>query len=307
MIHCTKEKMMTEQYYFETEYLDLIEYVLTKGEERTDRTGTGTIGLFAPPQIDVELSNDRVPLLTTKKMQWNSIVHELLWYIRGESNVQYLNENNVKIWNAWADENGDLGPVYGYQWRRCPQIKIVEEKDIIEHPGTTSRTSKAKIRVSEIDQLQNVINTIRKNPTDRRMIVNAWNVAQIDKMKLPPCHYSFQFHVNVKENKLNMLMNQRSVDTAVGLPFNIIQYSLLLRMVAHVTGLQPGVFTWRGGDVHIYKNHIDGVNEQLKRDPYDPPKLTFARNIDNINEFTFDDFVLENYRHHPLIKFPIAV
>jgi thymidylate synthase len=295
--------------YYDNCYQDLLRFILDKGNERTDRTGTGTVGVFSPPQLYYDLTIGTIPLMTVKRMPLNSIIHELLWYIRGDSNIRYLTENNVHIWDAWADENGDLGPVYGHQWRRLECWKPVryDESSEIVHPSYAQYSYDGRFIRHEIDQLQNVIDTIKTNPTDRRMIVNSWNVGYLEDMNLPPCHYTYQFYVNMKTNALDLKLTQRSADMFLGVPFNIVQYSMLLCMVAHITGLERGQFIWSGGDVHIYKDHMEAVNTVLNRAPHPAPTLKFTRKIDNINDFEFDDFVIEGYKYHPAVKAPVSV
>jgi len=262
------------------QYLDLLDHVLKNGYQKTDRTGTGAISVFGY-QMRFPL-NEGFPLLTTKKLHLKSIIHELLWFLKGSTNVQYLRENGVSIWNEWADENGELGPVYGYQWRSWP--------------GSDGKKT---------DQIANVVKSIRENPDSRRHIVNAWNVGQLGEMALPPCHLLFQFYV--ADNKLSCQMYQRSCDIFIGVPFNIASYSLLTMMMAQVTGLEPGDFIHTLGDAHIYLNHIDQVKLQLTRTPYPLPTLMINPEIKNIDDFTFQDFQLQNYLAHPHIKGDIAV
>tara|TARA_Y100000994_G_scaffold248092_1_gene255016 strand:+ start:601 stop:1392 length:792 start_codon:yes stop_codon:yes gene_type:complete len=260
-------------------YLNLIENILNKGIKKTDRTGTGTISIFGNQSTyDLE---DSFPLITTKKTHLKSIIHELLWFLKGDTNIKYLKDNNVKIWDEWADDKGELGPVYGYQWRSWPTYDG-------EH----------------IDQIKNLINDIKHNPNSRRLIVSAWNVGQISKMALPPCHSFFQFYV--ANNKLSCQLYQRSADVFLGVPFNIASYSLLTMMIAHVCNLQPGKFIHTLGDAHLYINHIEQAKLQLTRKPKSLPKMKIKpRN--NIFDFVFDDFELIGYDPHPHIKAPIAV
>lgn len=262
------------------QYLDLLDHVLKNGTEKGDRTGTGTISVFGY-QMRFNLE-EGFPLLTTKKLHTKSIIHELLWFLKGETNVKYLQDNGVKIWNEWADENGNLGPVYGSQWRSWLNAK-----------GET------------IDQISQVIESIKKNPDSRRHIVNAWNVGEIDDMALPPCHILFQFYV--ANGKLSCQLYQRSADIFLGVPFNIASYALLLCMVAQVTGLEPGEFVHTLGDAHIYLNHIEQVKEQLLRKPYDLPKLEINENVKTIFDFNFSDFKIIDYTSHPHIKGEIAI
>ena len=283
--------------YHDEVYLALLQEVFYFGTPKTDRTGTGTKSLFSR-QMRFDISDGTIPLLTTKKMHWNSIIHEILWYLSGCTNVAYLQKNGVRIWNEWADENGDLGPVYGAQWRRWKEVVDVQI-DYMTDPPSTFKVYK------EHDQIANVINTLKTNPNDRRMIVNAWNVAELEQMKLPPCHYAFQFYV--AGGKLSCMLNQRSCDIFLGVPFNIAQYSILTRMIAEVVGLKAGEFIWNGGDVHLYANHKDQAKEQLSRTATTSPKLSFLRKVTDIDDFTFDDFVLTGYNPLPVIKAKVSV
>ena len=262
-------------------YLELLERVLVEGEEREDRTGTGTIGLFGA-QLHIDISKN-FPLLTTKKVHFPAVAHELLWFLKGSTNIAYLRENNVKIWNEWADANGDLGPVYGYQWRHW-------------------KTSDG----SEIDQIKTLINDLKTNPFSRRHIVSAWNVGELNKMALPPCHAFFQFHVTTS-GQLNCQLYQRSADMFLGVPFNIASYSLLTYMTAHVCNLKPGKFVHTFGDAHIYLNHIDQVKLQLSRTPSQLPTLELDSNVKNIDDFKYESLLLKNYNPQNTIKAPISV
>ena len=262
------------------QYLDLMRRVRSHGVQRADRTGTGTLSVFGH-QMRFYLA-DGFPLLTTKKLHLKSIVHELLWFLKGDTNVGYLNDNGVTIWNEWADENGDLGPVYGHQWRSWPA------------PNGGS-----------IDQISNLIEQIRTNPNSRRLIVSAWNVADVSDMALPPCHCLFQFYV--ANGRLSCQLYQRSADIFLGVPFNIASYALLTLMVAQVTGLEPGEFVHTFGDAHLYSNHIAQADEQLQRMPYPLPRMTLNPEIDDIFGFGYDDFQLEGYRFHPHIPAVVAV
>jgi len=261
-------------------YLDLLADVLEHGTEKTDRTGTGTISVFGR-QLRFDLSAG-FPLLTTKRLHIKSIVHELIWFLSGETNIQYLRDNGVKIWDAWADEEGNLGPVYGSQWRTW-----------IAADGRT------------IDQISEVIAQIKNNPDSRRHLVNAWNVGEVDNMALPPCHYAFQFYV--AGGKLSCMFQMRSTDTFLGLPFNIASYALLTHMVAQQCGLDVGELIYTGGDVHIYSNHVEQVKQQLEREPYPLPRLEIKRKPDSIFDYRFEDFEFVGYQFHPTIKAPIAV
>ena len=262
------------------QYLELLDHVMKNGVEKTDRTGTGTISTFGyQMRFDLEKG---FPVLTTKKLHLRSIIYELLWFLRGDTNVKYLQDKDVKIWNVWADKNGDLGPIYGYQWRSWPSADG-----------------------RHIDQISRVIETIKSNPDSRRHLVSAWNVGEIEKMALPPCHIFFQFYV--AGGRLSCQLYQRSADIFLGVPFNIASYSLLLMMMAQVTGLKPGEFIHTFGDAHIYLNHIEQVKEQLTREPFDLPVMRINSNKKNISDFEYEDFVLENYRAHPHIKGEISV
>jgi thymidylate synthase len=262
------------------QYLDLLDHVIKNGTKKTDRTGTGTISVFGY-QMRFNLE-EGFPLLTTKKLHLKSIIHELLWFISGDTNTRYLNNNGVKIWNEWADKDGNLGPVYGYQWR-----------------------SWSAFGGKKIDQLVNVISSIKKSPDSRRHIVCAWNVGDLDKMALPPCHILFQFYV--AEGRLSCQLYQRSADIFIGVPFNIASYSLLLLMIAQVTDLKPGDFVHTLGDAHIYFNHLDQVKLQLTRQPFQLPKMVINPAITDILKFRYDDFALTNYVSHPHIKGDISV
>jgi len=262
------------------QYLDLLDHVLKNGVRKSDRTGTGTISVFGY-QMRFDLSSG-FPLLTTKKLHFKSIVHELLWFISGDTNIRYLKDNGVRIWDEWADENGDLGPVYGYQWRSW----------------TASGGRK-------IDQLMNVVESIKNNPDSRRHIVSAWNAGDLDRMALPPCHVLFQFYV--AEGRLSCQLYQRSCDIFLGVPFNIASYSLLTLMMAQVTCLKPGEFIHTLGDAHIYLNHIEQVKLQLTRKPYPLPDIKINPAVTDIRNFRYEDFELVNYIAHPHIKGEISV
>ncbi len=262
------------------QYLDLLEHVMENGTRKEDRTGTGTISVFGY-QMRFNLA-EGFPLLTTKKLHIKSIIHELLWFLKGDTNTKYLNENGVRIWNEWADENGDLGRIYGYQWRSW----------------TTSDKE-------NIDQISQLIDSIKKYPHSRRHIVSAWNVGDLDKMVLPPCHILFQFYV--ADGRLSCQLYQRSADIFLGVPFNIASYALLLMMVSQVTGLEAGDFIHTLGDAHIYLNHIEQVKLQMSREPRQLPRLKINSKIQSIFDFEFDDFELLNYNPHPHIKGEISV
>lgn len=262
------------------QYLDLMKDIMESGHEKSDRTGTGTLSLFGR-QLRFDLRKG-FPLVTTKKVHWKAVVHELLWFLKGSTNIKYLRENKVKIWDEWADENGDLGPIYGKQWRSWIDAKGYE-----------------------IDQLAEIIQDIKETPDSRRLLVSAWNVGELPKMALPPCHLLYQFYV--AEGRLSCMMYQRSCDVFLGVPFNIASYALLTHMVSQVTGHSPGELVMVLGDVHLYKNHLEQATLQLTREPYDLPQLTLDPDIDDIDNFNFDHIVLHNYQYHPPIKAPIAV
>lgn len=261
-------------------YLDLMRHVLEHGTDKSDRTGTGTRSVFGY-QMRFNLQ-DGFPLLTTKKLHLRSIIHELLWFLRGDTNIQYLHDNNVTIWDEWADENGDLGPVYGYQWRSWPT------------PDGGS-----------IDQIAKLIDQIKRNPDSRRLIVSAWNPALVDEMALPPCHAMFQFYV--ADGKLSCQLYQRSADIFLGVPFNIASYALLTMMVAQVCGLQAGEFIHTLGDAHLYSNHFEQAKLQLTREPRPLPSMTLNPAVDNLFDFKYEDFELSGYNPHPHIKAAVAV
>lgn len=260
--------------------MDLLEDVLENGTPKEDRTGVGTRSVFGR-QLRFDL-NEGFPLVTTKRIHLKSVIHELLWFLRGDTNIAYLKEHGVRIWDEWADENGDLGPVYGSQWRSW------------EAPDGR-----------KIDQIANVVEAIKKNPDSRRHLVSAWNVAEVDQMKLPPCHFVFQFYV--ANGKLSCMLTMRSVDTFLGLPFNIASYALLTHMIAQQCDLEVGEFIWSGGDVHIYNNHIEQVKTQLEREPYPLPKLVIKRKPESIFDYKYEDFEFIDYKYHPTIKATVAV
>ncbi|MBT4963688.1 MAG: thymidylate synthase [Francisellaceae bacterium] len=262
------------------EYLKLVKHIINNGVEKPDRTGVGTMSVFGY-QMRFDLSNG-FPLVTTKKCHLRSIIHELLWFLQGDTNIKYLQDNKVTIWNEWANEQGDLGPVYGRQWRSWPDYSD-----------------------GHIDQISSVINEIKTNPDSRRLIVSAWNVGQIDAMALAPCHALFQFYV--ANNKLSCQLYQRSADVFLGVPFNIASYALLMMMIANICDLEVGDFVHTLGDAHLYLNHLDQANLQLQRAPYSLPKMTINRDIKNIDDFVYNDFTLEEYECHPGIKAPIAI
>lgn len=262
------------------QYNDLLRHVMQHGTKKEDRTGTGTVSVFGY-QMRFNLQ-EGFPLVTTKKVHTKSIIHELLWFLKGDTNIKYLKDNGVTIWDEWADENGNLGPVYGYQWRSWPSASG-------EH----------------VDQISQLIDQIKKNPDSRRLLVNAWNVSEISKMKLPPCHILFQFYV--ADGKLSCQLYQRSADLFLGVPFNIASYALLTHMVAQVCDLEVGEFIHTLGDAHIYSNHFDQVNLQLTREPLPLPTLKLNPEVKNIFDFTYEDIAIENYQSHPAIKAVVAV
>ena len=262
------------------QYLDLLDRILTEGVKKEDRTGTGTISVFGN-QMRFNLE-DGFPLLTTKKLHLKSIIYELLWFLRGDTNIKYLKDHGVSIWDEWADENGELGPVYGHQWRSWPD----------ENGGT-------------IDQIQNVVNQIKNNPDSRRMIVSAWNVAEVERMALPPCHTMFQFYV--AKGRLSLQLYQRSADTFLGVPFNIASYALLLQMMAQVTGLKAGDFIHTTGDTHLYLNHLEQAKLQLTRTPRPLPRMIINPDVKDIFDFKYEDFQLEGYDPWPHIKAAVSV
>jgi thymidylate synthase len=261
-------------------YLDLMRHVLENGARKTDRTGTGTISVFGY-QMRFDLA-DGFPLVTTKKLHTKSIIHELLWFLRGETNVRSLQAAGVTIWDEWANPDGELGPIYGHQWRSWPT------------PDG-----------GHVDQIANVIAEIRRNPDSRRLIVSAWNVGDIPRMKLPPCHLLFQFYV--ARGRLSCQLYQRSADMFLGVPFNIASYALLTHMVAQQSGLEPGDFIWTGGDCHLYDNHMEQVETQLARVPYPLPRLVIHRKPDSLFDYRYEDFEIAGYQSHPAIRAPVAV
>lgn len=262
------------------QYLDLLNRILTEGHKKTDRTGTGTLSVFGN-QMRFNME-DGFPLLTTKKLHLKSIIYELLWFLRGDTNVRWLQEHGVRIWNEWADENGELGPVYGHQWRSWP-----------DYNGGT------------IDQIQNVIDLIKNHPDSRRMMVSAWNPAEVEQMALPPCHCLFQFYV--ADDRLSLQLYQRSADTFLGVPFNIASYALLLQMMAQVTGLKPGDFVHTTGDTHLYLNHLEQARLQLTRTPRPLPTMKINPDVKNLFDFKYEDFELEGYNPYDHIKAEVSV
>ncbi len=304
-------------YKHDKPYLQLLQDVLEDGIEKGDRTGTGTRSIFGG-KLEFELWNDSIPLLTTKQMHIPSIIHEIIWYLSGDTNVKYLQDNGVRIWNEWADDNGDLGPVYGAQWRKWKKAVGV---DYSTNPHPT-------VKYEDVDQIQNVIDTLYTNPDDRRMIVSAWNAGEIEDMQLPPCHAFFQFYSRelslAEQNYLQKIyydkkdrtvpwralscqLYQRSCDIFLGVPFNIAQYSILTHMIAHVTGHVAEKFIWTGGDIHLYNNHVEQAEIQLERNPYDSPQLELNEFVGGIDEFKYDDINITNYECHPTIKAKVSI
>lgn len=261
-------------------YHQFLKTILSQGARKNDRTGTGTISLFGY-QMRFDLSQG-LPVVTTKKIHLKSIIYELLWFLRGDTNIRYLNDHGVSIWNEWADQNGDLGPIYGKQWRAW---KTAQNKTI--------------------DQLQDIINTIKNNPDSRRLIVSSWNVGELGEMALAPCHCLFQLHVS--NQKLSCQLYQRSADAFLGVPFNITSYAVLTHMIAHQMDLEVGDFIWTGGDCHLYLNHLEQVNIQLQREPFLLPTLSFRKKPDNLFEYQYEDIIISDYQHHPALSAKVAV
>lgn len=286
------------------QYLNLVEEVLANGVKKNDRTGTGTISIFgAQRKYDLR---EGFPLLTTKKVRYDGVLYELLWFLRGSTNINDDLKQHTPIWNAWADETGELGPIYGYQWRKWNKFTpVATAPEGGQLNNNTSFITKNPVLCakSSIDQIQEAIDTIKKNPDSRRIIVSAWNVADLEEMKLPPCHLLFQFYV--VSGRLDLQLYQRSADIALGVPFNIASYATLLMMVAQECGLKPGIFTHTLGDAHIYLNHIEGIKQQLERKPYPLSILKIAKKP--FWELKYEDFELQNYKHHPFIKFEVAI
>ena len=324
--------------YHDEQYLKLVDYVMKNGVRKPNRTGVDTVSVFGY-QMRFDLRDGTIPMLTSKKMHTRSIIHEILWYLQGADNIKYLTDNKVTIWDEWADKDGYLGPVYGKQWREWPTYEIEEWDNPADEPLYYVRTS-------HIDQIAELINRLKTNPNDRRMIVSAWNVADLPDMALPPCHYTFQCYTrpmstkeritwasrthyvydlfgvpedkiddildsaDVPKYELSLMLNQRSCDVGLGVPFNIVQYSILLRMIAEVVNMAPGEFVWNGGDAHIYVNHFDGLNEQLgnaQAGLYESPVFRFAREISDIDDFKYEDFIIDGYKSWPTIKMEVAV
>ncbi len=275
------------------QYLEALRTVRDHGVRSTDRTGTGTISHFGM-QCRYPLA-DGFPLTTTKKLHLKSIIHELLWFLSGDTNIRYLQDNGVRIWNEWADENGDLGPVYGYQWRQFPKLELVE--------GTTG--DEPLYRAGTVDQITDLVELIKNSPDSRRMIVSAWNPGDVPNMALPPCHTLWQ--VRIAGGKMHLQLYQRSADMFLGVPFNIASYALLLKMLAHVTGYEAGDFIHTMGDAHIYSNHLEQVDLQLSRTPKPLPRLNIVREVSSIFDFKFEDFEVVGYEADPNIKAPVAV
>jgi thymidylate synthase len=276
------------------QYLDQLRLILDQGEPTSDRTGTGTLSYFGL-QARYPLA-DGFPLVTTKKLHLKSIIHELLWFLSGDTNIRYLQENGVSIWDEWADENGDLGPVYGHQWRRFPALIATDHTDTGGNP---------LYRAAQVDQIATLVDTLKNAPDSRRMIVSAWNPGDVPDMALPPCHTLWQ--VKVLNGKLHLQLYQRSADMFLGVPFNIASYALLLVMLAHVAGYEPGDFVHSIGDAHIYSNHMEQVRTQLARTPKPLPQIRIKRDVSSIFDFRFDDFEILNYDPDPIIKAPVAV
>jgi thymidylate synthase len=291
------------------QYLDLVRHVMENGEDRIDRTGVGTRSVFGY-QTRYNLQ-DGFPLVTTKFTSLKTIIKELVWYLRGDGNVKFLQDNGVTIWNEWADSNGDLGKVYPHQWMNWEKYEVVNYSDHLSLDDTTTIFYNAKVKVSKINQFEVLIDGLKNNPASRRHIVSAWNVSDLDKMALPPCHAFFQFHVSTS-GKLSCHLTQRSMDTPLGCPYNIACYSLLTHILAKICGYEVGEFIHTVSDMHVYHNQFDGVEELLKREPYPLPKLIMPENLTDLNqlingEITWDDFKLEGYQYHPRIDFPVAV
>ena len=275
------------------QYHDALQHILDHGVETTDRTGTGTLSCFGTQQR-YDLA-DGFPLVTTKKLHLRSIIHELLWFLSGDTNIKYLKDNGVSIWDEWADENGDLGPVYGYQWRKFPRLELAE--------GTLG--DEPLYRAGTVDQISDLVEMIRNSPDSRRLIVTAWNPADVPDMALPPCHSLWQ--VRVLGGKMHLQLYQRSADMFLGVPFNIASYALLLQMLAHVTGYEVGTFVHTMGDAHIYSNHMEQVKLQLSRNPKQLPQIRIARNVTSLFDFKYEDFEVIGYDPDPTIKAPVAV
>lgn len=330
--------------FHDEQYLNLVRHVLDKGVRKSNRTGTDTVSVFGY-QMRFDLRDGTIPLLTSKKMHTRSIIHEILWYLQGADNTKYLKDNKVTIWDEWADENGNLGPVYGKQWRQW--LGKIKTSDVAPPPPTPHyKIMDQYVYQETIDQIAELITRLKTNPHDRRMIVTAWNVADLPDMALPPCHYTFQCYAkpmstkerimwasksyyvydlfgvpedkiddmldaaDVPKYELSLMLNQRSCDIGLGVPFNIVQYSILLRMIAEVVNMAPGDFVWNGGDAHIYVDHFDGLHEQLNNAQaglYESPTFRFARGITDIDDFKYEDFIIDGYKSWPTIKMDVAV
>lgn len=297
--------------YHDQPYFDLVKFIRKNGYWKQNRTGTETQSVFGYT-MRFDLRDGTIPLLTSKKMFTRGCIIELFWYLSGSDNIRYLQENNVHIWDEWADENGDLNKVYGFQWRHWKKYHIEHGTEFITREGNEQKIG-ADVVIEDIDQIANLIDKLKNNPDDRRMIVTAWNVADIEGMGLPPCHYVFQCYTREvevngeKKRELSMILNQRSCDVGLGVPFNIVQYSMLLRMLAHVTNMTPGDFIWNGGDTHIYADHLVPLEGQLQNEIHPSPTLKFAREITDINDFKLEDFIIEGYNPGPVIKMNVAV
>lgn len=288
-------------------YLNMVKDIIYTGTEKTDRTGTGTTSLPFQ-QMRFDLTNNKIPLLTTKKMFTKGIIHEILWYMMGSTNIKYLVDNNVHIWDEWADKDGELGPVYGAQWRKWTTYEPYDKTFSYEpNTGHFEYHNERTYTLGEpIDQVAEAVRKLRTRPDDRRIIISAWNVAEISKMRLPPCHALFQFWSDCKGG-LSCHLYQRSCDTGLGVPFNIVQYSILTHMFAQVTGHVAKEFVWTGGDVHIYNNHRAALIQQLMLDPYESPTLRLNPAVKEIDDFKFEDFEILGYQHHPAIKMEVSV
>lgn len=285
----------TEQYH-DFAYLELVRNIINLGVKKDDRTGTGTISLPFQ-QMRFDLSNMSIPLLTTKKMFTRGVIHEILWYLTGSTNIQYLLDKNVHIWDEWADETGELGPIYGKQWRNWPTYDMT---DVVDGKGIYREGT-------PIDQIADAIQRLRTNPTDRRIIISAWNVGELNDMSLPPCHAFFQLWTDGK-NKLRSHLYQRSCDVGLGVPFNIVQYSILTHMLAHITGFEAEEFVWTGGDVHIYNTHFGALVQQIVRDPFPSPRLRLNPEVKEIDDFKFEDIEIVGYdQFHPPVKMEVSV
>ena len=294
--------------YHDLDYLRLVSIALSQGIQKPNRTGVDAYSIFGF-QMRFDLRDGTIPMLTTKKMHTKSIIHELLWYLQGGTNIKYLTDNGVTIWDEWADEKGNLGPVYGKQWRNWEgPAKFESYSDF--STGEQCDDEGEYFPGDVIDQVAVLVDKLKNNPNDRRLIVSAWNVGELEDMALPPCHYAFQCFVTPKEDgpsELSLMLNQRSCDVGLGVPFNIVQYSILLRMLAEVVGMVPGEFIWNGGDIHVYENHREQLKDQLRRVPHPSPTLRFTRKVTDIDDFRFEDFEIVDYTSHPAIRMDVAV